>query len=471
MDEKNSSAPAERKKRKKISPYYALPFFILLAVLTVLSFIIPLRPTVSHGEKRALAEFPAFSLEALASGSYFDDIGVWFADTFPGREGWLAVSARFKELYGYSDVVIYGDKVESDEIPTVPTKAPETAPSATAPSPTAAPTTVPTEPPTEPTFVTTPPPTTPVEVWGGVDAGDDADIVFGNVLQIGNAAFNYFGFSQYWSDCYVKYVNHLADSLEGTGTQVVTALFPSAVGVLVEKEYMEKIKCADQEAAIDYINASFNEKVLGVDVFQNLLDHNDEYIYFRTDHHWTALGAYYAYEELCRGLNMEPAPLDSFELWDQGTFKGSLYGKCNQSSKLEPDNVYAYNPPGDLEMFITQDGGRFSWPVLTDMRKGKETSKYMTFLAGDHFMTEITNHDLPDGPTCAVVKDSFGNPLVPFLTQNYHKIYVLDFREYNAMKLQKFAATYGVDQIIFAHSLGMSQTEGSNSLFRRLCGY
>ena len=70
---------------------HVIPFFIVLGVLTVASFIIPLRPTVSHIEKRNLAEFPEFSMEALTSGDYFDDISTWFSDTFPGREGWLAV--------------------------------------------------------------------------------------------------------------------------------------------------------------------------------------------------------------------------------------------------------------------------------------------------------------------------------------------------------------------------------------------
>ena len=60
-----------------------IPFLVVLAVLTVVSFIIPLRPTQSQMEKRNLAQFPEFSWEALAEGSYFDDITTWFSDTFP----------------------------------------------------------------------------------------------------------------------------------------------------------------------------------------------------------------------------------------------------------------------------------------------------------------------------------------------------------------------------------------------------
>lgn len=474
MEEKNlSGGPVEpvkkKKKRKKVSPYYTVPFFVLLGVLTVVSFIIPLRPTLSMAEKRSLAAFPEFSVQALTSGTYFDDINLWFADTFPGRESWLSASASFKELYGYSDVMFYGDTVHNDAVPTVPTR-PAAQPSVPA-SQSQQGTPEGTEPVTEPVYETSEPPTDPVEVWGGVDAGDDANIIWGSVLQIGDSAFDYFGFSQYWSDYYVDCINYLADCVEDDGVQVVTMLIPSAVGVLVEPEYMEKIECADQEAAIDYMNASFSDKVVGLDVFHNLVEHNDEYIYFRTDHHWTALGAYYAYEELCNALGMEAAPLENFEEWDQGTFEGSLYWQCNQSSRLRLDNVYAYNPPGDLETWINQGNGFFEWTVLTDMQYSADNSKYMTFLAGDNYMTEITNHDLPDAPNCVVVKDSFGNPLVPFLTQNYHTIYVLDFRKYDAMNLNYFASVYDVDQIIFTHMLGMAQTEGADSLFAWLCAY
>ena len=87
----------------------ALPFFVTLAVLTVVSFIIPLRPSQSQMEKRNLAEFPEFSRESLLSGDYFEDISTWFSDTFPGRESWIALSANISSLHGHSEFAIAGD--------------------------------------------------------------------------------------------------------------------------------------------------------------------------------------------------------------------------------------------------------------------------------------------------------------------------------------------------------------------------
>lgn len=84
-------------------------------------------------------------------------------------------------------------------------------------------------------------------------------------------------------------------------------------------------------------------------------------------------------------------------------------------------------------------------------------------------MTEIINHDIPDAPKCVLVKDSFGNPLAPYLTQNFSTVYVMDFRKYGDMDLRNFVKNYDVDYIIFGHMYGMAQSEGANSLFSWLC--
>ncbi len=465
---KKRSSGRHAKKRNSPSAAFAIPFFTALALMTVLAFAIPLRPNQSYSEKRELAQFPEFSSEALLSGTYFDDISLWFSDTFPGREEWLSLSARLEGFHGLSDVTIYGDMPEADEIPVV--KAEST------PAPIATPEPVPTAKP-EPTPVVTPepeiieaPPEEPVEEWGGVNAGEDADIVFGNVLQIGDSAFAYFGFSQAGSDRYIGIMNDCADILEEKGAELYSVLAPTSVGIMVSPEYMEKIKCSSQSAVIDYMHSGMSDKIHKVNVFDALIDHNGEYIYFRTDHHWTALGAYYAYDALCETQGVESAALESFEVLDQGTYKGSFYYSCNQNSKLRLDNVYAYDPPGDITMKITAaEGNTFPWPVLTDMSRSSEGSKYMTFLAGDNPLTVITNNDLEGGKVCAVVKDSFGNPFVPFLSQNYYKVYAIDYRSYGRMQLSAFVENYEVDDVIFVESLAMSMGDGTLDLLSRLC--
>lgn len=462
-------APTRREKREESArrARLAAPFFAVLFALAVISFIIPLRPTESESEKRALAVFPEFSADALMSGRWFDGISSWFSDTFPGRESWLSVSARVNELHGISDVTIYGELGEADAIPTVtpkPSSTPTPAPTAT-PVPTAAPTPQPT-----PEVIETSPPEQSVEHWGGLGDDGEAEVIFGNTLQIGDAAFSYYGFSQGGSDRHIALMNAFADSMAVKGVRVFDILIPTSVGVLVSSDYMDKIKCSDQGASISYMFANMNDSVQKVNIFNTLIEHNSEYLYFRTDHHWTALGAYYGYRQFCASAGFVPAELADFTELDQGEFKGSFYYTCNQSSKLKLDNVYAYDPPGSITMKITgTDGKTFPWPVLTDMSRSADNSKYMAFLGGDHPLTVITNDDLPDAPSCVVVKDSFGNPFAPFLTQNYHKVYVVDYRTYSAMKLRYFVDTYEIDDVLFVESLAMAQGDGTLDLLESFC--
>ena len=458
------------KDQKDKKAFYAAPFFVVLIILTIVAFIIPLRPTLSYSEKRSLAEFPEFSLEALTSGSYFDDISIWFSDTFPGRETWIEGSVLMQSLHGYSNVTIHGQIKNSSDTPIVtePTEPPVTEVLETEP--------------TEQPGETAPPatrlplelgemPDVPVEEWGGVDAGASAAFIKGTMIQIGDTAFNIFTSSQRASDQYAAILNELADILEPKGVRVISAMAPQAVGIMVEQKYMKQLYCDDQEAALDYILSQMNDNVVKVDAFHRLVEHNDEYLYFRTDHHWTALGAYYAYQELCAAAGMKAAPLESFEVWDQGEFTGTLYYESTRRNQLRIDNCIAYNPPGNLTTYITDDKyGTFEADVLTDMSSASKGSKYYVFLSGDNALTEIINHDIPDGKSCLVIKDSFGNPLVPFLTQNYHKVYALDFRHYREMNVQEFVEAYEIDDVIFGHMLGMSQSDDVNKLFKWLCG-
>lgn len=461
------------KEQKNKKDFYAAPFFVAMIVLTIVAFIIPLRPTRSYNEKRNLAEFPEFSVDAVVSGSYFDDINTWFSDTFPGRESWIEGAILMQSLYGYSDVTIYGQLQMNDEIPTVPVI---TESSATETIPAKPIETIP-QPEEEAPAATRPPlelvemPDVPVEEWGGVDGGATDVIVAGTVIQIADSAFNIFRFSQYSSDQYAQILSEFADIVKPKGVRVISAMAPQAVGIMVEQKYMEQLMCSDQEAALDYVLSKMNDNVVKVDMFHRLVEHNDEYLYFRTDHHWTALGAYYAYQEICATLGMEAAALENFEVWDQGEFTGTLYFECAKRDKLRIDTCYAYNPPGNLTTYITDDKyGTFETQVLTDMSNAGTHAKYYVFIYGDNALTEITNHDIPEGKSCVVVKDSFGNPLVPFLTQNYHKVYALDFRHYDEMNLQEFVEAYEIDDVIFGHMLGMSQSDVVNDSFRYLCG-
>lgn len=444
--------------RKSSGLGLALPFLIVLGLLTVISFMIPLRPTQSQMEKRNLAEFPDFTWESLASGSYFDDITLWFSDTFPGREEWLRLSTSISALHGHSEISFTSDINLSQPVATVPPVMEREA---------------------EPAGADSEKVSSPEEVIpdmadkqpSGVDAGEDVDIELGDgaLIQIGDAVFNQVGFTEVYSQQYAASVSRLADAVADQGIRVISAPAPTAIGILVDTQYLEKLNCADQNATIQYLHSLMSDNVITVDTFAALSPHRDEYVYFRTDHHWTALGAYYVYAATCEAAGMTPAPLDSFTVWDQGEFEGSLFWRAPQPRKLRSDRVDAYIPEGDIDVIVHDSKGGFKpSQLLFDTTKREVNTKYLTFLGTDYAMTEITNNSLPDGPTCILVKDSFGNAISPFYTQNYHKIYAIDYRKY-PITLKWFAEYYQVDDIIFSPYLIATQAIDGNDRFSILC--
>ena len=173
-----------RKEKKPSRPGwgYAVPFFVVLGILTVVSFLIPLRPERSYSEKRELAKFPEFSFSALADGSYFDDITLWFSDTFPGRETWITLANLDDALYGHSEITIQGELPVTETVPPIPENPEPAVPTQTEPTQTAETETPETEP--------------QEDSWGGVDAGDAAEIIRNlTAFQIGDSAFIFQNFS------------------------------------------------------------------------------------------------------------------------------------------------------------------------------------------------------------------------------------------------------------------------------------
>lgn len=95
-------------------------FFGTLMILMVISLLLPLRPDFSAREKRSLTPFPEVSFGKLLSGELFRGIDDWFADTLPGRDGWLDLNQKIQSLYGIKTVEITGDMQKGDEIPDTP---------------------------------------------------------------------------------------------------------------------------------------------------------------------------------------------------------------------------------------------------------------------------------------------------------------------------------------------------------------
>ena len=462
------------------------PFLAVLFTLMLVGLLIPLRPDHSDRERRQLHEFPAFSVASLLDGSFFDEITLWYADTFPGREDMLEISDRVDALHGFGKSEVQLTQLTStgndsgkldallEEAETAADSGSPAGPAPTAsPAVTAAPSAKPSaKPEAKPkeTAEATPEPTpetvdpdAEIVNWEGLNGEEEAQM-FGDLVVIDGNAVSRMGFDQVTTDHHVKLMNQAGDALAEKGIRFFNLPIPTSVSVLLSSDMLEEIGAADQGKILRYMFAKENDNVYKVNSFNNLLSHNTEYVYFHGDHHWTGLGAYYAYESFCETAGFEPVPLSEYEEKNMGEFIGT-YAYSVSKNMLEPDEVIAYIPPGDIQMEIT--GHPEASTVIIDESENYPNMKYNCFINGDNPVTIITNNDLPDAPDCLVIKDSFGNPFVVYLTQHYHRVIVLDYRT-NFLPVSQLAEEYGVDDVILAQSIGVTQTQNAQFLLDNL---
>ena len=244
---------------------------------------------------------------------------------------------------------------------------------------------------------------------------------------------------------------------EHTSVMVV----PTAQTVLTDKLPLFA-QCYNQQEYIDTIKNGLNKKVF-VDVSQVLKDHSHEYIYYRTDHHWTSYGAYLAYEKWCQQKSLVPNAKEDFNIDTVADdFLGTIHSKINISHKTDTIEIYSvkdYNTKAVYNMQKTEDT-LFNKAFL----EGKD--KYGVFFGGNQGIVEITdnihmtvtdskldenyNQDKSE-KILLIIKDSYANCFAPMAAGMFDRIYVVDLRYFN-MKPDTFMEMYGVTDVLLLYN-------------------
>lgn len=275
---------------------------------------------------------------------------------------------------------------------------------------------------------------------------------------IGKAAYEIFDYVDGVAENYADCVNYAAKKLD-PDTKVYDMVIPLSSGVTVPNKYFNKIHGSNQKASMKYIGDKMNKKVTYINMFSNLMKHRDEDIYFRTDHHWTSLGAYYGYESWCDVKGVLPISLDRREKKNFGDFVGSFYYDTKVSAlNNNPDTLEAYMPIGDV--YIPKkdaNGNKVKGDVIIDMTNAASYAKYDAFLGGDQGLVTIKNKSVTDGSVLVVVKESFGNCIVPYLADHYSKVYVIDYR-YFSKNIIDFCKSKKANDLIFINNIGMTRS-------------
>lgn len=396
-------------------------FAISMLLVAVVGILIFLRPTTSESEKRELTKFPDLTWDSLLSGDYFAGITTWYADSYPGRESLIKANQFVHSLFGFrSEQIVLSDKVDPND--TFDPESPEA--------------------------------DIPIERLG-------------SVYVKGDTAYELYKETPANSDRYAALITQAAEKL-GPGVKVYDMILPLSSSVNLSESELKKVGSSDAKAAIDKMFSQMSG-ITAVEVYDTLREHNDEYLYFRTDHHWTALGAYYSYVKFCEAAGLTPYSLNDWQEYRFEGFLGTLYAEAGSPAQLgnTPDTVHAWVPNGTNDIYITDKTGnrlRYRGGLVrtdTDTFYANAASKYNCFIMGDHPLSEIHNETITDGSSIVVVKESFGNALVPFLVDHYEYVYVVDYRYFTnttGKSLQEFVAEKKVDTVLFVNNLTATST-------------
>ena len=294
-----------------------------------------------------------------------------------------------------------------------------------------------------------PDPIARIEVFGDTQQYD-------SLYRVGDTGFEMYTYSDETAKKYAICINKVADNLAGTA-RVFTLCPPLSSGITLPDDLFGLTVFSDQKAAEKSILGYLDENVNTVALYDTLMQHRTEYICYRTDHHWTGLGAYYAYTQFCDAAGWTAHALTDYRTADFPGFLGSFYNDSGKSDKLStnPDTVTAYYPVSPVvTMSVTEKSGNvidFD-SVIYDESTAPAAFKYGAYIYGDNPFTVITNESLTDGSSCVVIKDSFGNAFVPFLPDHYQTVYVIDYRHWSG-SLTEFVKTNGVQDVVFCNNL------------------
>lgn len=218
----------------------------------------------------------------------------------------------------------------------------------------------------------------------------------------------------------IKYINEF---IKENNLKTSLMIVPNSFYILRDKLPI-KAKEIDSKEIIDKIYKEI-DKASSIDLIKPLENQKDDYIFYKTDHHWTTLGAFTGYKEYINSIGKEVINIENFKEEKEFDFLGSYFSK-SKSIFINPD-IISYYDFRNLEISI--DGVKKDSLIDKDYFKGRD--KYDAFLSSNNKLTKIINKDIKTNEKLLVIKDSYGNSLVPFLTQSFKEVHVVDLRYFN----------------------------------------
>ena len=409
-------------KTKKLLCFALVGFFALIGLWYML--FAPKEETYHEGENRNLAAAPELSFSSFWDGTLSNSLETWLLDRFFARDVAMDVSMGIKDMgsiasfedalviMGREDDALTDNDLDEDKLedmmnellnPTVP---PNTDPEGT-----------------------TPDGTEPSETQPKLTVDDYPEYLAIKGSSGGKETILK-RHRRTYALALTSVLNRVAALLPEDGELMFTMVPQSNVAntflATEDREYFT----SEAEGMIDAFSADNVHAFSTAEILSDSLVRGD-YVYFRSDMHWTPEGAYLVYCEMVKAAGLTPTPWEEFHIETEENFLGTYY-RDNPSSymKNNPDTLTLVRP--DYPVEFRRITGKDSYKVIPLLDKNaKQSDRYSVYLGGSAGPWTYAVSDNGKTENCLVITDSFGLPFVPMVATNYGQVHYLDTRYYS----------------------------------------
>ena len=255
-------------------------------------------------------------------------------------------------------------------------------------------------------------------------------------------------------------VQYLHDFSKRAEVPVYFGLIPTAASVWQDK-LPTGAPSADEKEWTQWLYSRSNAQ--NIDIASALEAHADEEIYYRTDHHWTTLGAFYGANAILKAMGLEELSLSDYTpTVVSDNFLGTNYSSAG-AWWVAPDSLTAYIPEEGKEVISNFTGreepGRLYVPEQLDVK-----NKYAYFLGGNQPLCVIRSQ--AEGPKVLVIRDSYSDCLTPFLTERFSEVHLFDLR-YNRLSAAEYIREHEIDMVMILYSFETYISDENQFLLER----
>lgn len=223
---------------------------------------------------------------------------------------------------------------------------------------------------------------------------------------------------KYLSEFVNKYKNNI---------KIKVMLVPTASEILADKLPLFAYNANETKIIDEVYNEIGIENT--VNITDTLINHRDENIFYKTDHHWSSLGAFYAYSDYAKAVSIYENSKEDFEINEvTDNFYGTMSARINLRNKA--DKIYTYKLRNMPDITITYNNSDDVRNTLFDDEALKGNDKYSVFLGGNNEILQMSIKT-DSSRKLLVIKDSYSHCFIPFIVNAFSEIDVIDLRYYN----------------------------------------